>query len=118
MVNATAVDTRMSTEGLFIIAIAPAGWYEIGGGTRRWFDGRQWTDYYAPVLVLLPESDHLAESEASSLPVPLQVNHGFHLIMTIMTLCAWLPVWGVMTAVGAIRPPTTGRPSTTRSIRA
>ncbi|WP_411730744.1 hypothetical protein [Paeniglutamicibacter sp.] len=24
----------------------PAGWYDIGGGRNRWFDGVQWSGYY------------------------------------------------------------------------
>lgn len=26
----------------------PAGWYDDGSGRQRWWDGRQWTEHYAP----------------------------------------------------------------------
>lgn len=28
----------------------PAGWYPSDGGRLRWWDGRQWTEHYAPAL--------------------------------------------------------------------
>lgn len=73
------------TAGLFVVASAPAGWYDINEDTRRWFDGRSWTDHYAPIVRLVPDIDPQ--------PVPVRTNHGFHAIMVIMTLGAWMPVW-------------------------
>jgi len=75
------------------VASAPAGWYDIGSGRRRWFDGRGWTDHYAPMP---PET-----TVASSRRHP--ADHGFHLIMTVMTLCAWLPVWALAAGWSAAR---------------
>lgn len=72
------------------VASAPAGWYDIGSGRRRWFDGRGWTDHYAP-----------APPEAAARRHP--ADHGFHLIMTVMTLCAWLPVWAIVVGWSAAR---------------
>ncbi len=83
------------TDGLFVVASAPAGWYEVDEQTRRWFDGRRWTDHYAPVLRLVPEFE----------PVPTHhtTNHGFHLIMLIMTIGAWAPVWVTVTVCNVVR---------------
>lgn len=33
----------------------PAGWYDDGSGRRRWWDGGQWTDHFAPETPDLPE---------------------------------------------------------------
>jgi hypothetical protein len=85
-----------SLDGLFVVAAAPAAWYETGDGRRRWFDGRQWTDHYAPMLTLVPTPDAPVHTHHST-------AHGFHLIMAIMTLGAWLPVWAVVTVCNVIR---------------
>lgn len=79
------------TEGLFVRASAPAGWYEVGNGMRRWFDGHEWTGHYAPVLTVAPGR-----------PV-VRPDHGFHLIMTIMTIGAWSLVWLALLALQAGR---------------
>lgn len=96
MAQASAHHVEPSLEGLVVVAAAPAGWYETGDGRRRWFDGRQWTDHYAPVLTLV-----------TPLEAPLlthhSTGHGFHLIMALMTIGAWLPVWAVVTVCNVIR---------------
>ncbi|MFP7834213.1 DUF2510 domain-containing protein [Marisediminicola sp. LYQ134] len=115
MTGADDLDPTASLCDLFIIATAPAGWYEVSHGMRRWFDGRSWTDYYAPVLPVVAESLPAATPAASNdsggsreltgtsdSPVDL-TNHGFHLIMTVMTLAAWTPVWLAAVAVTSVR---------------
>ena len=79
---------REVTDGLFVVASAPAGWYDIDDTVRRWFDGRRWTDHYAPILNLVPDLE----------PVSRGPNHGFHVIMVIMTIGAWAPVWLTVSA--------------------
>ena len=103
------------TDGLFVVATAPAGWYEIDDTTRRWFDGRDWTDYYAPILRLVPaidperasgmELDSDLDPDMQPRPVvwPTGPNNGLHLVMAIMTLGLWLPVWGVVASVALVR---------------
>ncbi|MBC7723767.1 MAG: DUF2510 domain-containing protein [Burkholderiaceae bacterium] len=73
---------------LFVTAAAPAGWYDTGENVRRWFDGRGWTEHYAPAAVLA----------ASIGPVATRgrTNHGFHLIMAIMTIGLWVPLWAAV----------------------
>ena len=104
MPNATLLERAVApghlgelTDGMFVVASAPAGWYDIDDDTRRWFDGRGWTDHYAPILKLAPEIDPAL--------VRVSTNHGFHAIMVIMTLGAWAPIWmsvGVCNVVRAI----------------
>lgn len=83
------------TDGLFVVASAPAGWYDIDENTRRWFDGRGWTDHYAPILKLVPDLDPV--------PLHLSTNHGFHAIMVIMTLGVWVPIWLTVGTCNVIR---------------
>ncbi|HEV7957277.1 MAG: hypothetical protein JWL94_2131 [Microbacteriaceae bacterium] len=90
----TNTEMTGSLEGLFVVASAPAGWYEVAGGSRRWFDGRQWTSYYAP-LESRPDAEVGARRH--------QTNHGFHLIMIVMTLGVWLPVWAIMLTKNVVR---------------
>lgn len=115
MMKKDAMQALASTEGLFVVASAPAGWYEVSEESRRWFDGRSWTDHYAPVT-----SRPVSPEPALAIPDPVVVvasradargtrhpNHGFHLIMIIMTLGVWMPVWAVVMArvvVGRVVP--------------
>lgn len=68
----------------------PAGWYTNQNGQQQWWDGQQWGQLAPQPAV------NVAQSQA-----PVIVNqrkmyktsHGFHLILSICTLGAWLPVW-------------------------
>ena len=97
MSTATALSDHAITDGLFVVASAPAGWYDVGDGSRRWFDGRRWTDHYAPVPTLVPELD------AEPVKTHFRTEHGFHLIMVVMTLGMWAPVWAGVTVCNVIR---------------
>lgn len=103
MTNAEVLGTMASTDGLFVVASAPAGWYEVGDGTRRWFDGRQWTSHYAPP----PRVDLESGLVRSRHPI----NHGFHAIMLIMTIGVWMPVWAIVVAYAAVRAAASSRRS-------
>lgn len=83
------------THGLFVVASAPAGWYDIDKVTRRWFDGRGWTDHYAPILRLVPDIGEVT--------LHIRTNHGFHVIMVIMTLGAWAPIWVTVGVCNSVR---------------
>lgn len=96
MAQSIARYAEPSVDGLFVVAAAPAGWYETGDGRRRWFDGRQWTDHYAPMLTLVPT---FVEPQRVHRPTA----HGFHLIMVIMTIGLWTPVWVAVTVCNAVR---------------
>lgn len=64
---------------------AAAGWY-VRGHQQQWWDGANWTEHFAP----------LAQA-AQAVPVVVvgthKTSHGFHLIMSIITLGLWIPVW-------------------------
>lgn len=60
---------------------APPGWYPYDPGRQRYWDGAAWTEHYAP-LVAQPQVRPLYKT-----------SHGFHLVMSIITLGLWLPVW-------------------------
>ena len=93
----TTDDLHDTIDGLFVVASAPAGWYEVGDGfRRRWFDGRSWTDYYAPILT--PATLDVAPTRER-----VHTQHGFHAIMTVMTLGMWLPLWAAVTVCNALR---------------
>ena len=68
---------------------AVAGWYDDGSGRSRWWDGMQWSDAFAPVVqVVQPQQVVQVVSRKS-----YKTSHGFHLLMSIVTLGLWLPVW-------------------------
>lgn len=68
----------------------PAGWYPNQAGVMQWWDGHQWTQHTQP-----------ANNVQVATQAPVIVNqrkayktsHGFHLLMSIITLGLWLPVW-------------------------
>lgn len=67
--------------------VAP-GWYpEVATGRQRWWDGTKWTDYApAPQVVVVQKK---------------QTNHVFHLLMSIITLGLWIPVWIIVAIANA-----------------
>lgn len=77
---------------------AAPGWYDDGAGRQRWWDGNAWTHHYADQRPLQAPAYAIQPQYA---PQPVVVNagkvyktsHGFHLLMSIITLGLWLPVW-------------------------
>ena len=72
---------------------AAPGWYNDGTGRQRWWDGHQWSAHYAdqqqvqPVYVGAPAAVVVPQRKM------YKTSHGFHLVMSIITLGFWLPVW-------------------------
>lgn len=83
------------TAGLFVVATAPAGWYEVNDHARRWFDGHHWTEHYAPVLAQIAPRRARADGGVGDI--------GLNVMLAIMTFGTWLPVWGVLAAIRGIR---------------
>ena len=88
---------------------AAAGWYDDGQGRQRWWDGVQWTDHLAPTAAAPVVQ---AQPVYYQQPVPYAVvpyrtvyktSHGFHLIMSIITLGLWIPVWIILGIMNAAR---------------
>lgn len=103
---------------------AAAGWYDDGSGRQRWWDGGAWTVHYADqhvaaIVAPTPPTapgyylDHegtqrwwdggrwgqIAPPTTSVIVQSRRVyktSHGFHLIMSILTIGVWLPVWLVV----------------------
>lgn len=72
----------------------PAGWYDDGSGRQRYWDGAQWTEHFAPIASPV--------QVVTNTPVVVErgkvykTSHGFHLIMSLITLGMWIPVWIVV----------------------
>lgn len=43
----------------------PAGWYDDGSGRRRWWDGQQWTEHFAPETPAAPQTPTAPEVPAA-----------------------------------------------------
>lgn len=62
----------------------PAGWYPFDATRQRYWDGTAWTDNYAPAVT---------QPAVVVVPGRRGTNHAFHLIMSIVTIGLWIPVW-------------------------
>lgn len=91
-------------------AVSPEpGWYDDGHGQTRWWNGLVWTGAVSsmpPQSPLTPAPAPMVVVNAS--PVVGQrkmykTSHGFHLIMSLVTLGAWIPVWIIVGIVNASR---------------
>ena len=81
MADASAVpapiDPTPTTPGI------PAGWYhDPTSGLQRWWDGTRWTENFAPTVIA---PVHVTMVRGT--------NHTFHLIMSLVTVGLWIPVW-------------------------
>ena len=103
----------------------PAGWYpdpdnhdgfRYGGApSLRYFDGVEWTDSRAPMPRRQPQQTHSPQAAgpiivnqqfAPQSPVVVirpGTNHGLHLVLSLLTCGAWLPVWLIIVIVNGGR---------------
>lgn len=100
----------------------PAGWYpdpdnhdgfRYGGvPSMRYFDGVQWTENRAP----MPRRQQQQPAQQQPIIVNQQfapqapmvvytggTNHGLHLVLSLLTCGAWLPVWLIIVIVNGGR---------------
>lgn len=63
------------------------GWFDDGSGRLRWFDGDQWTNFYADA----PDYGGIP-ADARSVEVQ-KVNHVLHFLITVLTCGLWVFVW-------------------------
>lgn len=71
---------------------AAPGWYDNGSGRQQWWDGNQWTYHYAdqqPVMYAAQPGQQVIVQQRKV----YKTSHAFHLVMSIITLGVWLPVW-------------------------
>jgi hypothetical protein len=94
------------------------GWYPDPAGrpALRWYDGQQWTAHLqaAPMPAAVP-MHYYGGGGSGSAAVAVAVtssgpSHLLHLVLTILTLGLWLPVW-ILIAIFS-RPKTTVATST------
>ena len=70
----------------------PAGWYNDGSGRQRYWDGAQWTEHFAPITTWQAPSTQVVVERGKV----YKTSHGFHLIMSLITLGLWVPVWVIV----------------------
>lgn len=70
----------------------PAGWYDDPSSRlKRWWDGEKWTEHFAPV-----EAHPQVVVNQINAPAKKRVNHALHLVLTILTVGLWAPVWIIL----------------------
>lgn len=81
------------------------GWYADASNVVRWWDGRAWTEH-------VQQPGQSAPTASVQQPVIVnttqrvrfyKTSHGFHLIMSVVTLGLWLPVWAIMAIANSTR---------------
>ena len=92
----------------------PAGWFDDqqNPGMLRYWDGQAWTDHRAPRPAPQPQAP-VYQAPVERVAAPAQVvveqrrvyktSHAFHLIMSIVTIGLWIPVWIVVGLMNAAR---------------
>lgn len=102
------------------IPTVPAGWYpdpsapfgtHPGVPSLRYFDGLGWTEHRAPAQrrqAARPSQPIIVQNNVHAAPY-VNVNyrpgtsHGLHLVLTLLTCGAWLPIWIIMVIVNGGR---------------
>lgn len=71
------------------------GWYDDGTGRQRWFDGNMWTNHYADQQVqqTYVQPQYAPQQVVVNQRKNYKTSHAFHLVMSIITLGLWLPIW-------------------------
>lgn len=123
-VDIPSPDMRQPAKPLPPPPVVPAGWYPDPdnhngfrfGGTpsMRYFDGCQWTENRAPMQPAQRRQQGQAQQpivitqQVAAPAAPVVVvrggtNHGLHLVLSLITCGAWLPVWLILVIVNGGR---------------
>lgn len=70
------------------------GWYPDPEGQpgQRYHDGRRWTQHFVPTPPPVP-APLPAPAVAVAVATGGGANHALHLVLTLLTCGAWLPIW-------------------------
>lgn len=76
------------------------GWYPDPEGQpgQRYHDGRRWTQHFVPTPPSVPAPPPPAVAVAVA--TGGGTNHGLHLVLTLLTCGAWLPIWFLIALFG------------------
>lgn len=86
-----------------------AGWYPDPSGQpgQRYHDGTKWTNHFTPHPPAVAQPSVVVNNTIGSTPTPGVavavsggVNHGLHLLLTLLTCGAWLPIWIIVAIFG------------------
>lgn len=79
--------------------IAVPNWYPdpSGAPALRYWDGQQWTGHYAPAVPAVQPAA-AAHAVVVNHGGSGGVNHGLHLILTVLTCGLWAPIWLILAA--------------------
>lgn len=71
------------------------GWYPDPEGQpgQRYHDGRRWTQHFVPTPPPVPAPVPAAPAVAVAVANGGGANHGLHLVLTLLSCGAWLPIW-------------------------
>ncbi|MED5812869.1 DUF2510 domain-containing protein [Mycolicibacterium sp. 050232] len=71
------------------------GWYPDPEGQpgQRYHDGRRWTQHFVPTPPPVPAPAPPVPAVAVAVANGGGTSHGLHLVLTLLTCGAWLPVW-------------------------
>lgn len=76
---------------------AAPGWYDNGAGRQQWWDGNQWTNHFGDQQQMQPtyamQPQYAGQQVVVQQGKVYKTSHAFHLVMSILTLGLWLPVW-------------------------
>jgi hypothetical protein len=88
-----------------------AGWYPDPGGQpgQRYYDGVKWTGHFTPYPPATTQPSVVVNNHVGfpapgvAVAVSGGVNHGLHLLLTLLTCGMWLPIWIIIAIFGGSR---------------
>lgn len=73
----------------------PAGWYPQPNGMQRYWDGRGWTEHWAPIQQAPPQPQMVVVQQAGPRSISGMSNGTriVHIVLCVCTLGLWLPIY-------------------------